>query len=311
MPAEPAAGEIMPVLSLSQHAERLRRLSWRDMFKVAWLTLLGSVALKLIVPAAFKDSVRPLIVVAPLLPFVAKDLAHWPDALARLRAAAAVNAWPRMLTACLPPELLGLLRLDGAMRRGFLNWLRRRPQPALPAGETFGYLERGSYRTAIAIALMATLFELPLDAALMPLFVTDTDTLRLLHLLMAVGSLSTLVWVLGDRWLVGRGCHVLGAEGLALQVGARTAGTIPLHAIADCGRIDTSPADWCRRHGIAPRDTLLASPLDKPNAVLILKPDSPVRLSHMGVERTGLACVFLYVDHPHRLCHALRIEGQE
>ena len=300
----------MPVPSLSLYARRLRHLSWRDMFKVAWLTLLGTIALKLAVPTAFKDSVRPLILVAPLLPFIAKDLAHWPDARARLRAAAAVKAWPRMLTACLPPELLGLLRLDAAVRRGFLQWLRRRPQPALPAGVTFGYLERGSYRTAIAIALMATLFELPLDAAIMPLFISDAGTLRLLHLMMAAASLSTLAWVLGDRWLVGKGCHVLTGEGLALRVGARTAGTIPLDAIAACHRIAVTPAEWCRHHAVPPHQTLLASPLDKPNAVLILTPDSPVRLRHMGVERAGLACVFLYVDEPDRLCRALCIDAQ-
>jgi hypothetical protein len=30
-----------------------------------------------------------------------------------------------------------------------------------------------------------------------------------------------------------------------------------------------------------------------------------VRLTHLGVERTGLACVFLYVDRPQDLMYAL------
>jgi hypothetical protein len=296
----------MPAASLHQYAQHLRQLSWRDMCKYAWLTLLGTIALKLVAPAGFKDSLRPLIVVAPLLPFMAKDLAHWPDARRRLQEAMAARAWPRMLSACLPPELLGLLRLDAALRRGFMGWLRRRPQPALPAGETFSYLERGAYRTAIAIVLLAALVELPLDAALLPLFVKDEGKLRLLHLLMVTGSLSTLVWVLGDRWLLGRGCHVLDAEGLQLRIGARSAGTIPLTAIADCRRLKGTPADWCREHGIAPHETLLASPLDKPNTVLILTTNSPVRLMHMGVVRTDPDCVFLYVDRPDLFVDALR-----
>jgi hypothetical protein len=59
-------------------------------------------------------------------------------------------------------------------------------------------------------------------------------------------------------------------------------------------------------NGIAPIDTLTASPLDKPNTVLILHDDCPVRLTHWGVPREGLACVFLYVDRPDALAAALR-----
>lgn len=305
----------MTAATVSQYAERLRTMSWRDMAKCAWLILLAMMTLKLLVPASLGDGVRPLILIAPLLPFIAKDLSHWPDALARLRAALADRAWRRVLAACWPPELIGLLRIDGAMRAGFLNWLRRRPQPVPPAGEALTYLERGSYRTAVAIVLFSTLFELPLDAALMPLLVKDAGTLHLLHLLVALGCISTLVWLLGDRWHIGRGCHVLTAAGLELRIGARTSATIPLDAIADCRRVDLPVADWCRRHGVERHKTLLVSPLDKPNAILILNTSghtsSAVRLTHMGVERTGLDCVFLYVDRPDRLMHLVRSERQQ
>jgi hypothetical protein len=53
-------------------------------------------------------------------------------------------------------------------------------------------------------------------------------------------------------------------------------------------------------------DALTASPLDKPNTVLILKPNSRVRLTHLGVERSELACLFLYLDRPDELVRALR-----
>jgi hypothetical protein len=299
------------VAAIPGFAQRLRLLTWRDMARRAWLILLGMLMLELVLPADFKDGARLSVVVAPMLPFIAKDLSHWPDALARLRAAIAARAWRRVLTACLPPELIGLLRLDAALRRGCVQWLRRRPQPPLPAGQAFTYLEQGAYRTGVAIALLATLVELPLDAALLPLFVKDPHKLHLLHGLCALGAMSTLAWVLGDRWLVGRGCHVLDADGLQLRIGARTGGTIPLAALADCRRMEGTPADWCREHAIAPHKTLLASPLDKPNTVLILTADSPVRLSHMGVERSGLDCVFLYVDRPERLRLALGAGRQE
>jgi len=291
--------------AVASYAQHLRHLSWMDMAQRAWLFLLGAIALKLAAPDALKDSLRPLVLIAPLLPFMAKDLAHLPDAVARLRGARATRDWRRLATACIPPELVGLFRLDAAMRSGFVAWLRRRPQPALPAGETFSYLDYGAYRTAFAIALFTTLFELPLDALVLPLFIKDTHKLHVIHCLMAVGSISTLIWVLGDRWLVGRGCHVLTEEGLQLRIGARTTGTIPLDAIAECRRIDIKPDEWCRRNGIARHQTLLASPLDKPNTVLMLSPYSAVRLMHLGVERSSLACVFLYVDRPGRLLDAL------
>jgi len=299
---------------VAQLAQRLRTRSWRDMAKCAWLVLLGMLLLKWLLPADLENGMRPLILVVPLLPFIAKDLSHWPDALARLRAAIANRAWTSMLHACWPPELIGLLRLDAALRHGFVQWLRRRPQPAPPAGQAFSYLERGAYRTGIVIALMAALFELPLDAALLPLLpptLVDPHKVHVLHAVLAIGVLSTLVWVLGDRWHIGRGCHVLTADGLELRVGARTSGTIPLVAIADCRRIDVETHIWCRREGIERHRALAASPLDKPNTALMLKPDSRVRLTHLGVERTGLACVFLYVDQPDRLIRAVRSERQQ
>lgn len=310
----------MSTFSLPAYAAQLRRLSWIDIARSAWMMFIGgalaSLVLRLLLPPSVRAALRPLIFVAPLLPFIAKDLAHWPDARRRLRAllAAGARAWWRLPLACLPlaclpPELLGLFRLDRTMRRGCWNWLRRRPHAPLPAGQALTYLERGSYRTACAIVLLAALVELPLDAALVQLFgarlTTDPARLQVLHLLLLAAGLSTLVWVLGDRWLVGRGCHVLTDDTLLLRVGARTHGSIPLVAIAACRRIDETPAAWRQRHGVDRQASLLASPLDKPNAVLILNDENTVRLQHMGVERGGLACVFLYLDRPASLAQAL------
>jgi hypothetical protein len=175
---------------VAQLAQCLRTRTWRDMAKHAWLILLGMLLLEWLLPADLGNGMRPLILVAPLLPFIAKDLSHWPDALPRLRAA-------------------------------------------------------------------------------------------------------------------------ITADALELRVGARTGGTIPLEAIADCRRIDVEADSWCRREGIERHRTLSVSPLDKPNTALMLKPDSGVRLTHYGAERTGLACVFLYVDQPDRLIRAVRSEWQQ
>jgi hypothetical protein len=287
------------------HAVRLRRTPWTTVIRNAWLTLLSLAVVLAVLPAPLAHALRPLLFAAPLAMFVAKDLVHLPDALARTRAALAQGRWRSLPVAWLPPELVGLIRIDHALRRGFMQWLLRKPQPAAPAGEAFGYLSLGAYRTAVAIALFSVFVEVPLDAAVVPLLVKEPGARQTIHLLMFAGCLSGFVWVLGDRWLVGAGQHVLDEEGLHLRIGARTSGTIPRDAIAACERLNEAAPAWRRRHGIEPQAALIASPLDKPNTVLILNDNGPVRLTHWGVRRDGLACVFLYVDRPDMLAAAL------
>ena len=287
-------------------ALRLRRTPWTAVIRNAWLTFVSLAIVLAVLPAWLSHPLKPLLFALPLAMFVAKDLVHFPDALARTRTLLAARRWHSLPAAWLPPELVGLIRTDHALRRGFLHWLLRKPQAAAPAGTAFGYLGQGAYRTGVAIALFCIFVEMPLDAAIVPLLVKDPGAARMLHALMIVSCLSGLVWVLGDRRLVGAGQHVLDDDGLHLRIGARTDGTIPRGAIAACERLNEPVQAWCRRHGIAPIDAVVASPLDKPNTVLILNDDCPVRLTHWGVAREGLACVFLYVDRPDALAAALR-----
>lgn len=67
---------------------QLRDAPWSVAFRYAWATLLACVFLRMVLPAAWVHTLHPLLKVAPLFPFVAKDLSHLPDALARTRAAA-------------------------------------------------------------------------------------------------------------------------------------------------------------------------------------------------------------------------------
>lgn len=296
----------MPSLAVPALAANLRRNRWIDQIQQAYLVLLAAVAIKFCLPGAIQEALRPLLLVLPLLPIVAKDLAHWPDAVARLRRALATRDWKAASTAFLPPELVGMLRLDRALRHGFMGWLLRRPQAQRPSGRSFGYLERGAYRTAFAFVLFSCLVELPLDAAIAPLLISDPHERAVLHGLMLAASVSSIVYALGDRWLVGPGRHVLTEDSLLLRVGARSHGAIPRQAIVRCERVKDTATAWCRQHGIDSRDTLQVSPIDKPNAVLVLQPGSDVRLTHLGAERGGMACIFLYVDRPDELIEALQ-----
>jgi hypothetical protein len=295
--------------SVSRSAARLRQASWMEQIQQAYLIFIGASFLMFLLPGGVKHLLRPLYLVLPLLPLVAKDLAHLPDAVARFRAAYAARAWGALFAAGWPLELVGMVRLDRALRRASLAWLLRRPRPQAPAGRAFTYLEQGSYRTVCAILLVSALVELPLDAAIVPLLVRSEGERMTIHLLMLAGAVSSLVYMLGDRWLVGDGRHVLTEQGLQLRVGARTHGSVPLDAIAACERLADAPEAWLRRHGIersrAVRAT--ASPFDKPNTVLILKADSGVRLNHMGIERGELFSIFLYLDKPQDLVQTLAV----
>jgi len=70
-----------------------------------------------------------------------------------------------------------------------------------------------------------------------------------------------------------------------------------------------SPEAWLRRRGIERSRAVRASasPFDKPNTVLILREGSQVPLRHLGVERDGLFCIFLYIDNPQDLVRALSV----
>lgn len=105
------------------------------MIGAAWLVFAGGMILTLVLPRWLVHSLRPLLLLAPLLVLIAKDLSHLPDALERTRDALRARTWRKLPAAWLPPELIGMLRLDRALRQGFMRWLLRRPRPeTAPAG---------------------------------------------------------------------------------------------------------------------------------------------------------------------------------
>jgi hypothetical protein len=284
----------------------LRDTRWLSLIGYAFSFFLVGTLLLFLVPAGLRPYVKRLPVVAALLLFVAKDFAHFPDLVDRLRRAALRPARWRAILAALPPtELVGLVRVDRAQWRGFIAWVRRSPKPPRPDGSQFTFLERGSYPTLVGIMLVCICVEVPIDIGILSLFVKDPHARQLIHIVLGILTAYSLVWVLGDRWLVRGSNHVLTASELDLQVGARLTGRIPLAALTRSEPLTQSRAEWCKRRGHALADTVLVSPIDRPNVVLTLAPGNGVSLLEWGCERTGPACVFLYVDRPGLLLAAL------
>lgn len=284
--------------SLHAAAFALRRTSWSQLAGYAYLGFLILLLARLAAPEAAGPALRKLALALPLVLLAAKDLAHLPDALRRLRSAA---GWQGRTLALLPPELIGMVRLDRLMWDGFLQWLRRRRPAARPQGTALTYLQRGAYGTAIGCAMVAVCLELPIDFGILHLFIDDPDTRLLIHVAGAVGVLYTLAWVLGDRWHVADGSHVLADDVLHLRVGVRTQGSIALSAIERVDAVTEAPDRWRRRHGVHRADTVLVTPFDKPNCVLVVKQDAGVTLLHWQVRRAAPRYILLYLDRPELL----------
>lgn len=287
-------------------ASELRRTSWSQLAGYAYLGFFILLLVRLAAPEAMGPALRTLAFALPLALLAAKDLAHLPDALQRLRGA---TGWHGRILALLPAELIGMAKLDRLMWIGFLQWLRRRTPPARPEGTALTYLQRGAYGTAIGCAMVAVFLELPIDFGILHLFVDDPDTRMLIHVVGGIGAVYTLAWVLGDRWHVADGSHVLADGVLHLRVGVRTQGSIPLSSIERVDAVLEAPERWRRRHGIHPADTITVTPFDKPNCVLVMKPDAGVTLLHWQVRRVAPRYVLLYLDRPELLAGSVKQEG--
>lgn len=103
--------------------------------------------------------------------------------------------------------------------RGFLSWITRRNPPVRPDGVKLTYLERGAYSTAIAIALFSVFVDIPINTLIVSVLpMIDPEQRSIFHLVFGLGAAYSLMWVLGDRWQVRGGCHVLTSTELDLQV---------------------------------------------------------------------------------------------
>ena len=60
------------------------------------------------------------------------------------------------------------------------------------------------------------------------------------------------------------------------------------------------------KHGVGRLETLLVTPFDKPNCVLVLKPEVDAAILHWQVQRRVPKYVFLYLDRPELLAARLR-----
>lgn len=292
------------IRSFNNAVAELRRTSWLELAAYSFLVFFIVLLARLIAPAVMDSTLRKLGMALPLILLVAKDLAHTPEALCRLRTA---SGWKSRIAALLPQELVGMFRLDRLMWAGFAQWLRRRAIQGGPEGVALTYLQRGAYGTAVGIAMVCLFVELPINVLIVNLMFKDPNTRLFIHVVAGVGALYSFAWIMADRWYIGKGTHVLADDTLHLRVGVRTQASIPLSIIERCDTVSQDPIQWRRRHSIHRADTLLVTPFDKPNCVLVLKPNAAVTFLHWQVLRTAPSYVLLYLDRPELLASRIRL----
>ncbi len=296
-------------MKFRERIDWLHETNWLTMFGYAWVTLICGHLLLFALP----DAAAPYLKQPSAAPALAAAGGERPGRRARFsaphapRSARPGTAWRTRLGALLPPEFLALIKLDRAMWRSLSCWLRRAPPPARPSGTVLTYTRQGAYSTVLALAMFSVLIEFPLDAMIASFLIDDPGERHGPACdVRCCRGLYTLAWVAADRWQVRAAAgHVVTDEVLDLSVGIRAFGTIPLSAIEHCERVAEPRAAWCKRHGVALRDTVVVSPFDAPNVVLRLDRAQPVTITYYQLEKSAPRYVFLYLDRPDQLAAML------
>lgn len=284
---------------------------WQHVLVLALVTL---VAGKLIYKKLFPEHFQLLhVVVLAASMVLVRFMAELPAGWQRMRALRGHQAsLSAQLLALIPEGSLGLLRFGAAQMRGTACWLmRKRPCPAPGPGHSFAFYNKSQYPTVFIIAMLSCAVEIPLNAMIMGLLEPDPVRRVLLQKIILTGLVLTVLWMIGDRHWLRSTIHVLNGRTLTLRLGARLDATIPLAAIADAfpiksGKELAQPMNvWLRKNGFDPGATVIGSPFDLPNVVLVLDPAAPVIIDRFKIRQKGVRQLLLYVDDPAALIQSL------
>lgn len=195
-----------------------------------------------------------------------------------------------------PAELVGVVRLLAMTLGAGVLWLLRRPVPQRLNGLLSEDRRKGFYNALFAMNVVGAITEIPLSILILPGLVPEEGVRIAVHCLEVLLNLA----ILGDRWLVDAGGHILTESHLLLRAGLRASAEV---SISDVLEIDVVPksmslATWSRSRGLDPRDAGVISVLDGPNVALRLVSGPWKTWTRLQAERARPSCLFLYVDDP-------------
>ncbi|HTD03855.1 hypothetical protein [Undibacterium sp.] len=229
----------------------------------------------------------------------AKYAAEWPQTRKRFRDVRRNGGgWGARLVALLPSVLPAAVKFEKSLWTGFFQCLLRRPPVRSPmAGKPLHYLG-GNYGLVLIFAILACVADMPMSSLIASSLVPDPARKFIIHASLLGITFFSMVWVIGDRWLVRAGNHVLGDRYLHLRIGSRFHADIPRESIVNAERVDVPERVWCLRNGRSAADIVTATPLDRANVVLTIDEESAPQLEYFKFIRKAPRYLMLYVDEP-------------
>lgn len=236
-----------------------------------------------------------------------KYVEDWPSTRTRLhRQNRQRTSILKTIGTLLPPIIPAFFKLQVDIFSGFFAFLRRQKSPVDALhGATFSYLLNGQYNTFITIIFLSTIVDIPFAAFMTNVFEKDPGTRTIIHCAILLLTIYTLIAVLSDRWRL-RACqHVVGDQYLHLRLGFRFSADIPFEQIEKMTMINDSKRIWCAKNKISFLDEFTVSPIDQPQILIELKPDSQIKMESLKMLQDVPRFLFLYVDKPQAFIGAI------
>lgn len=210
-------------------------------------------------------------------------------------------------------KTIATARFCFALSMGCLYWLLRKPARRMAmSGTPVHYMKNSQYATVLAILLVSIFADMPISALVVGAIEHDPERRHIMHLFLAVLTVATLIFILGDRWYLQGDCHVIDERIFRLSIGKRIAADVPVCRIAAIERMSYSKTDWCKQTGQRAEDAIQISPAniaDKPNICLTISEGKPIRMQINMFECDLPKYILLYVDDPYALIRAIQANG--
>ena len=186
----------------------------------------------------------------------------------------------------------------------------RKPRMTSPLDKSnqavkFTYLKNGMYTSLLAIAIVASLADIPFSQFLLRMNDMSAMTMAIIHAISITATLLTVTSLVGDKRLLGDGVHQVENQVLQLRLGVRARANVPLYHIESAVILNEKHAPMFNTDV----SSMNVTPFDKPNLVLRLKEeirnDANAWFEELGSMRSNIRTLRLYVDAPEKLIQVI------